>query len=243
MPIRSCTNSSFVITILFFGTNYRPVEAWLGSCRRFSKLGRDCVRLAAHEVDAGADPGLATNALLISSLSDGLENCGEALAFMKEGLLKKMLKDAQIDTQRAIEESAQFSPCNGPDVAKITDLETIDSNVDNLTSLCGTSSVSDILGGVDQPTLRLVYVPTAMLALRRDSISTPGKQRRRARADAKKRRDGIVNLLEGLLENRVNVLSVTLDFVDGSIKQKDGSENDSDFPEVSCLGWLATPEG
>jgi hypothetical protein len=46
--------------------------------------------------------------------------------------------------------------------------------------------------------LRLVYIPTAMYAVRRDSNNTPGKQRQRARADGKQRRDAIVQLLHQL---------------------------------------------
>jgi hypothetical protein len=87
--------------------------------------------------------------------------------------------------------------------------------------------------------LRLVYVPTAMYALRKDSASTPGKQRQRARADAKKRRDEICRLVSDLFsanesngdvsrcgENaggdlhpwKVSVAAVTLDWDDGSLK-------------------------
>jgi len=47
--------------------------------------------------------------------------------------------------------------------------------------------------------LRLVYIPTAMYALRCDSTNTPGKQRQRARADGKKRRNELVSMVEKLM--------------------------------------------
>ena len=100
--------------------------------------------------------------------------------------------------------------------------------------------------------LRILYIPTAMYALRPDSTSTPGKQRGRNRADGKKRRTEIIRLLAGLFEQArlVNsseddadaekgrctlrgqeepllaIRTVTLDFDDGSIKQ----------PELVTLG-------
>ena len=53
--------------------------------------------------------------------------------------------------------------------------------------------------------IRILYVPTAMYALRPDSKSTPGKQRGRNRADGKKRRTEIIRLLAGELE-RANLI-------------------------------------
>ena len=46
--------------------------------------------------------------------------------------------------------------------------------------------------------IRILYIPTAMYALQTDSSSTPGKQRQRARADGKKRRDLIIQYIEQL---------------------------------------------
>jgi peptidase E len=74
--------------------------------------------------------------------------------------------------------------------------------------------------------LKLLYIPTAMYALRSDSQNTPGKQRQRARADGKKRRDQLVSFLQTTLDEELNIGSnktcistITLDLDDGSIKQ------------------------
>lgn len=56
--------------------------------------------------------------------------------------------------------------------------------------------------------LRIVYIPTAMYALRSDSKNTPGKQRQRARADGKKRRNGLVSTVEKLLGDGGELLLV-----------------------------------
>jgi hypothetical protein len=79
--------------------------------------------------------------------------------------------------------------------------------------------------------LRVLYIPTAMYALNPQSTNTPGKQRQRARADGKQRRDQLLNLLKDLFPQQVNLLAVTLDLDDGSLKQPSGSENKSLFPE------------
>jgi len=96
--------------------------------------------------------------------------------------------------------------------------------------------------------LRFLYIPTAMYALRKDSANSSGKQRQRARADGKKRRTQIARLIQEQFaqawnemndrgaseeaESPVNVLTVTLDFDDGSLKQPDGSKDASKFPST-----------
>jgi len=50
--------------------------------------------------------------------------------------------------------------------------------------------------------LRVLYIPTAMYALRPDSESTPGKQRGRNRADGRKRRTEIIRLLANQLKEQ-----------------------------------------
>jgi hypothetical protein len=80
------------------------------------------------------------------------------------------------------------------------------------------------------------------------SSSTPGRQRQRARADGKKRRDKLLRLVEDLLtidddedddddhrdddrrRRRIGVLSTTLDLDDGSLKHNFGSDDASLFP-------------
>mmetsp|Transcript_53226 Transcript_53226/g.57773 ORF Transcript_53226/g.57773 Transcript_53226/m.57773 type:complete len:460 (-) Transcript_53226:584-1963(-) len=50
--------------------------------------------------------------------------------------------------------------------------------------------------------LRILYIPTAIYALRPDSSSSPGKQRGRNRTDARKRRTEIIRLLANQLEEQ-----------------------------------------
>ena len=70
------------------------------------------------------------------------------------------------------------------------------------------------------PTMKILYIPTAMYALRSDSNNSPGKQRQRARADGKKRRDKVMQYIYNeIFQSKVNVAGVTLDLDDGSIKQ------------------------
>jgi len=96
------------------------------------------------------------------------------------------------------------------------------------------------------PLARVLYVPTAMYAPDPRSSSTPGKQRQRARADGKKRRDKLLRLVEDLLtiddddrddgrdddrrRRRIGVLSTTLDLDDGSTRHNFGSDDASHFP-------------
>jgi hypothetical protein len=72
-----------------------------------------------------------------------------------------------------------------------------------------------------------------------ESKNTPGKQRQRARADGKKRRDKIVTFLEqNVLAGTVEVSVVTLDLDDGSVKQPQGPE--TDFPtsgREALIAW------
>ena len=106
-------------------------------------------------------------------------------------------------------------------------------------------------GQQDHLELKVLYIPTAMYALRADSDSSPGKQRQRARADGKKRRNQLVKHIEDMFTDaaavegdeaastststststlNINVLAVTMDLEDGTIKQPSGSEDASKFP-------------
>ena len=94
----------------------------------------------------------------------------------------------------------------------------------------------------DKAHLRVVYIPTALYAPRRDSDTSPGKQRQRAKADGKKRRTIITNLLQQLLQQDkdcqtqqiqskpIQILAITLDLDDGSIKHSEGSSDTTVFP-------------
>ena len=72
-------------------------------------------------------------------------------------------------------------------------------------------------GSVDAR-IRLVYVPTAMYALRRESQRTPGVQRQRARRDGKQKRDRAVAFFGG----PARCDAVTLDLWDASVKHAVG---------------------
>ena len=94
----------------------------------------------------------------------------------------------------------------------------------------------------DETHLRVVYIPTALYALRLDSDTSPGKQRQRAKADGRKRRTIITNLLQQLLhedsENHtqqkpskpIQILAISLDLDDGSIQHPEGSSDTTHFP-------------
>lgn len=130
--------------------------------------------------------------------------------------------------EQQVEESALVSSCCGP-----TDIDSLNElldggNEDNKSWQDSLASLINVLQEGSELELRFLYIPTAMYALRQDSNNSAGKQRQRARADGKKRRNEVANLLTEKLG--INVLSITLDFDDGSIKQPEGSEDASKFP-------------
>jgi hypothetical protein len=91
-----------------------------------------------------------------------------------------------------------------------------------------------VKGTVAPLEIRLLYIPTAMYAIRKDSTNSPGTQRQRARADGKKRRNEIVNLISNQLPDKVLIRVVTLDLDDTSIKQPEGQNDDATaFPKVT----------
>ena len=89
-------------------------------------------------------------------------------------------------------------------------------------------------GGV----LRFIYVPTARYAMKSNTTDTPDTQRQRAQTEAKKRRSQIITMLSSIFfepefqENQIRIHSVNLDFDDGSIEDREGSLNESDFPKT-----------
>lgn len=163
--------------------------------------------------------------LLISSFCDGVLNNPSAQEFLIDSISQAMWADQRQCAEQVLHDSAVQSPCCGPDMAAMEALEYIDQAM--------------ALSKIPNSQLRFIYVPTAMYAIRSDSQNTPGKQRQRARADAKQRRTTISQFLRERFGHQVQVLSVTLDFDDGSIKQTEGSSNANDFPKV-CRSdqWL-----
>jgi peptidase E len=163
--------------------------------------------------------------LLISSFSDGLVPNLQARHYLRKGLLRCLLTEQQQAAELTLEASVLFSPCNGPNMEAMHCLELCDRALQQLKTdsvSCSSDGVLQQAALSDNETshLRFVYIPTAMYALRPESTNTPGKQRQRARADGKQRRDEIVRLLQELLgANTTTIDSVTLDLDDGSIKQ------------------------
>lgn len=166
--------------------------------------------------------------LLFSSFGDGLSQNTQAKTFLKQGLAKALLLDQCTTTENKIKSSVMASPCNGPDVSFLEDLQNIDTALEHIQdarsdpmSLLGTSSST-----TTPLELRFVYIPTAVYALRSESTNTPGKQRQRARADGKKRRDRVVEFLQNeIVPEGALVRAITLDFDDGSVKQPEGGSH------------------
>lgn len=179
--------------------------------------------------------------LLLSSFTDGLKPNPEAVDFLMRGLVAALWRERQASAEAKVTESSIQSPCCGPDLDAVMSMEQADAALadleggrlpwrDILASLAGSADGED-----SSLELRFLYIPTAMYAIRRDSQNTPGKQRQRARADGKKRRNEIVDLLSSQLGDRVTILAATLDLDDGSIKQPEGSNNPSLFPKVGVV--------
>ena len=180
-------------------------------------------------------------ALLISSYTDGVLPNEKAHNFIRNSLLLKFTSDKLEELEDKIESSARLAPCCGPNARLLTDMEELDEEVQQLKDLTHqeSSEIPDqIIEKNGDLVLRLIYIPTALYALRPDSSNTPGKQRQRARYDAKQRRKGLESFLIDLFDSEddditVNVVAVTLDLDDGSIKQascsKEGSKDD--FPK------------
>jgi hypothetical protein len=168
--------------------------------------------------------------LLLSSFNDGLKSNPYAIDWLMNALVETLFKEEQQHTQLALKKSNIFSPCNGPDPVILEQLENIDRVVVGQQGMCQNDINNDEDDDEDddddddnnnisifwrknlellcqmktpkQPIdLRILYIPTAMYALRPGSTSTLGKQRGRNRADGKKRRTDIIRLLADQLDN------------------------------------------
>ena len=180
--------------------------------------------------DATDTPPLARHALLIPSFSDGVVESPPAKAFLKLGIAKALASERSRKVEGQVRESVLFSPCAGPSIDLLNTLEDMDNAVASLSPPGGEESAtpmdasemerraSDFLSMLskaaassdkdDEPAChcRILYIPTAMYALNPESKNTPGKQRQRARADGKKRRNLVVKTIEDLLgEHGVHV--------------------------------------
>ena len=171
--------------------------------------------------------------LLLSSFTDGLLNNVAAQETLRHGLNRALLLEATRHVESLLQTSAKFSPCCGPtNLPALTFLEQLDDAVtkldnddeetDPLELFWNCFSQQSVLQ--DYPlVIRVAYIPTAMYALRFESQNTPGKQRQRARADAKQRRDELFRLVEQLMTTSsgtcILVQICTVDWDDGSVKQ------------------------
>jgi hypothetical protein len=191
----------------------------------------------------GNDNSWLSHGLLLSSFSDGLRPNPKAQDFLMRGLVTSLWKEQQAIAEAGVAESALQSPCCGPDLNALSDMETADAAIAGLEQQQQEGepqrwqnvlhSLTEADTNKDAPLeLRFLYIPTAMYALRSNSENSPGKQRQRNRADGKKRRTEIAKLLSEQLGDHIDVLTVSLDLDDASVKQPEGSEDPSRFPTV-----------
>lgn len=186
-------------------------------------------RAANTNVEETSDNLWLNHGLLFSSFSDGLSQNSQGKTFLKEGLAKALLLEQCTRTEDQVKSSVLASPCNGPNVELLSDLEDVDAKLKQVRDHADPMSLVSSSSSSSSLELRLVYIPTAMYALRPESNRTPGKQRQRARADGKKRRNNIVQLLTDLVApSGAVVRAVTLDLDDGSIKQPQGPSGGDD---------------
>lgn len=182
--------------------------------------------------------------LLFSSSSTGLEASIPSQSFLRRGLVRSLLIEARSTVETSVAASVVVSPCNGPDMRAIAGMEQLDAAIEEIGNSDEPSIEWETKEGVEEKLsswrlagtpplcdkLRVVYIPTALYALRRDSTNTPGKQRQRARADGKQRRNRLVEFLQKEIVD-IPIAIVTLDLYDGSMKQCSGCRED-DLPKT-----------
>lgn len=181
-------------------------------------------------------PPLLNCGLLISSWTDGVVENPDAQLFLKKSLACSLLSNQQRTAEASVESSVMQSPCCGPDTEALQNMESIDKTLAAIQQ--DPNAIDEWLNQQDDTSpmnIKVLYIPTAMYALRADSNNTPGKQRQRARADGKKRRTQVVELIRSMYPKGVNVLTITLDLDDGLVKQPEGSDSANDFPKVRLM--------
>lgn len=196
----------------------------------------------------------ATYAVLFSSLSDGIIPNDGARSFLRYSLANTLLSEVVQQKEDVLKQSAEFSPCNGPNIDTLDKLESIDQILDQGRQLSFEHDLNAVnkwsykamaeynMENEDSINIRLLYIPTAMYALNPNSSNSPGKQLQRKRADGKKRRTQLLKLINDIVSDTfkyndcdsdrvcINLLATTLDLADGSIKQSEviGSNNNTD---------------
>lgn len=174
-----------------------------------------------HSVDTSCQNPWAKRALLFSSFTEGLQKSPRSRNFLKSSLALSILTE-----YATLKEPTFQTPGSIPRDDFVEGIQALEQSDDARLEETWEEFVRE-----DNAILRFVYVPTAMYALRKESSRSPGKQRQRARADGKKRRDKIVEEVEKMLDG-VEVFAITLDLSDGSVKQPAGSKNDALYPKT-----------
>ena len=219
--------SGFVVPSLVSSpltVHQRSVSSLLQSVKVAEEL-----KYSTKDIPLPGSPNVANRALLISSFTDGVAPNKIAREFVRNSLISKLANDALSCIEQDVAVSAEQSPCCGPNVETLSLMEQMDESLKLHQRMESKEAASDLLNIISNMNeertiqLRLLYIPTAMYALRSDSSNTPGKQRQRARYDAKQRRIVIEQFLvetfqELMSDIDIQVLSVTLDLDDGSIK-------------------------
>ena len=243
--LKSVLGASFTVT----STNQKSILPYsiLGR-RKISALSSDTVIsdfntpvTTIDEIplpDPAKFDNVVDRALVFSSFTDGVLENEDVRDFVLEGLVSKYAHSAKQIVEERIKNSAEQSSCCGPtDVDALDLLETVDKQLkndgDTRLSDKTISSLLSVVGDDGIVPLKLLYIPTAMYALRADSSSTPGKQRQRARYDAKQRRKQLETYLVDMFKDKnidMNIISATLDLDDGSIKQTSCSSLDETLP-------------
>lgn len=166
-------------------------------------------------IEKTEDTPWAKHALLISSFTDGIVASPDAGAFLKYCVANVLLLEQVRRAETSVRDSVIASPCNGPNIEAFNSLEVLDqikekesdkgNNYDETADQILQSLMIEQQKGKSHSinTIRLLYIPTAAYALNPHSSNTPGKQRQRARADGKKRRNQVVQHLEELLTPHV----------------------------------------
>lgn len=190
-----------------------------------SSYTKRCTSVRSNSNNNEDIEGITPHGLLFSSFTEGVRPSKEVAHFIKKILLPAMVSEVLLKQQQPLQK-----PVEQP-TARCLYLNQLLKQLMN-----ENQKVIYVEEELVLP-LRLLYIPTAMYALRKDSLNTPGKQRQRARADAKSRRDTIVKYLQNLfvLEAQntttnsqpitVDVSALTLDIEDGSLKHPFSSLN------------------
>jgi len=202
--------------------------------RRFDNDSLDLIKESeAKRVNNSINKKWAQHALLFSSFTDGVQYNKEALQYLRQGVTRKMSEEFTRYLEKIVKQSAVVSPCVGPtNLDALAMLEQCDALIEDYDRLEFCQHRQDIVDQLMELMIsasgdhedsfnrcvKLLYIPTAMYALRKDSTNTPGKQRQRARVDAKQRRDLIVATLDSVFDGS-DILAVSLDLDDGSVKQ------------------------